>query len=320
MQKEIRQVDKEKGIVRITIVSERWYARSVNDPTTGLPSWEYVPSVTWLCDFYPKSTAFYKWLANTGWSESQALKEAAGDKGSKIHAAVARLLAGDTIKMDEAIINPSTGQPEPLTLEEYQALMSFVAWHTATKPVLVSADQVVWNDADEYAGSVDFACTIDGQLYVVDFKTSKAIWPGHRMQVSAYKHAVPEWKDAKLAILQLGYAKNRMGYKFTEVDDCYELFLSVKKIWSEETKGVSPLQRDYPLSLTLKSKETNDISTGEKSEQSSTSRMETVTGNSRPNETTIKTQRGSPTTPNGNPTQRNNKNENVVSASGPQSI
>jgi len=255
MKKEIRQVDEKRGILRVTTTDERWYVRASSDILTGLPTYEFVPSVTWIAEHYPKGIGFYKWLANTGWDEAQALKEAAGDKGSKVHAAIARMLSEQpaikTIHIDDAVVNPSTGHPEELTLEEYQLLMSFTDWHDATKPVLVSADQVVWNDTDNYAGTVDYLCTINGQLWLIDFKTSKAIYPSHRMQVSAYKHAMPEWREAKLAILQLGYAKNRLGYKFTEIEDCYDLFLASRTIWKSETIGQAPLQRDYPLSLTL---------------------------------------------------------------------
>src|SRR3990167_9760860 len=124
MKKEIREV--KNGLVRVTTVSERWYAMTQDDPTTKLPVWVYVPSVTWICEFYPKGIGFYKWLAATGWDESQALKEAAGDKGSKVHAAIVDLLDGSTVKMEDSYINPSTGAPEALTLEEYHALMTFV--------------------------------------------------------------------------------------------------------------------------------------------------------------------------------------------------
>ena len=33
-----------------------------------------------IAGHYPKGIAFYKWLAEKGWDESQALKSAAGDK------------------------------------------------------------------------------------------------------------------------------------------------------------------------------------------------------------------------------------------------
>lgn len=251
MKKEIRTVDTKRGIVQVTTSDERWYIRSTTDPTTGLPQHAFVPSVTWIAEYYPKGIGFYKWLAQTGWDEAQALKEAAGDKGSKVHTAIAMLLSGQTITLDEAVLNPSTGQAEPLTLEEYQAVMSFAAWHRESRPTLVAADLVIWNDTEGYAGTVDYACTLGGQLYVVDFKTSKNLYPSHRMQVSAYKAAMPAWKDAKLAILQLGYERNRLGYKFTEVEDCFDLFLAAKRIWREETQGQQPWQRDYPLSIAL---------------------------------------------------------------------
>ncbi len=251
MQKIIRTIDEKRGIVQVTTVDERFYARPTNDKVTGLPMYEFVPSVTFICDFYPKGIAFFKWLASKGWDESQALKEAAGDKGSKVHAAIEELIDGHTLTMESQIVNPSTGVLEPLTLDEYQAIMSFVDWFKAVKPVVLGRELTVWNQEHQYAGTVDLLCTIDGELTIVDFKTSKAVWPSHRMQVSAYKHAQPKWATAKLMILQLGYERNRLGYKATDVEDCFPLFLAAKQIWAEETKGQTPSQKDYPVSLTL---------------------------------------------------------------------
>ena len=37
----------------------------------------------------------------------------------------------------------------------------------------------------------------------------------------------------------------------TEIKDKFDLFLASKKIWAEETAGAAPLQRDYPLVLSL---------------------------------------------------------------------
>ncbi len=255
MKKEIREV--KNGIVQITTVDERWYARPRSNATTGLPEYEFVPSVTWICDFYPKGVGFYKWLADKGWDESQSLKEAGGIRGTKVHAAIEDLLAGMTVKMEDGYTNPSTDLVEPLTLEEYQCIISFVAWYKAVQPEIVGHDLTVWNEVEKYAGTIDLICKIDGILTLVDFKTSKAVWPSHRMQVSAYKHALTDkvpWfplKVQNLSILQLGYTKNRLGYKETDVTDCYDLFLHAKGIWAEETKGQHPPQRDYPLTITL---------------------------------------------------------------------
>ena len=249
MKKEIREV--QQGVVRVTTTDERWYGRQIADPATKLPVWQYVPSVTWICEYYPKGIGFYKWLANTGWDESQALKEAAGGRGTKVHNAIGDLLDGKTVEIDALYMNPMTGQPESLTLEEYQAVMSFASWHQRTKPITVAKELTVFNDAHGYAGTVDYLCTIQGELWLIDFKTSKSVWPGHRMQVSAYKQANPEWANAKLALLQVGYERNKDGYKLTEIEDCFPLFLASKAIWAAETVGQSPLQRDYPVQISL---------------------------------------------------------------------
>ena len=55
-----------------------------------------------------------------------------------------------------------------------------------------------------------------------------------------------------MAILQLGYRRNKDHYKFTEIENKFDLFLAAKQIWLNETKGkVKPFQRDYPLSISL---------------------------------------------------------------------
>ena len=262
MNKEIRTVDEERGIMRVTTVDERWYARTIADPETGLPVWDYVPSVTWICNSYPKGIAFYKWLAEKGWDESQAIKNAAGEKGSKVHLAVKALLDGETVKMESEFFNESLGRPEQLSLEEYDCIMSFCDWYAEAKPAIIATEFVVWNEEYRYAGMVDLTCVVSndyakkeklsGVNFIIDLKTGQHIWPSHELQVSAYSHSDSLIANKpNTAILQLGYRKNKKRFKFTEVPDKFPLFLAARTIWENECSGDKPLQRDYPLSLTL---------------------------------------------------------------------
>ena len=247
MEKLIKTVDEEKKILQVTTVDERWYIRQSTDKVTGLPIYEYVPSVTWICEYYPKGIAYYKWLANKGWNESETIKEAAAEKGSKVHQAVADLIDNKEIKIDSKYLNPKTGQEEEFTLEEYEAIMSFVRWVKEIKPKFLQRDFVVWGDG--YAGTVDIFCEIKGEKHLIDIKTSQQIWPSHELQISAYKHAQDE--KVKLGILQLGYRLNKKKFKFTEIDDNYQEFLAAKIIWAKEQKGIYPQQKDYPLKISL---------------------------------------------------------------------
>jgi hypothetical protein len=79
------------------------------------------------------------------------------------------------------------------------------------------------------------------------------------LQISAYKKPIENAEFAidgmfdvaniKLAILQVGYRRNKAGYKWNEIEDKFLLFLAGRQIWANETEGQEPKRRDYPLVL-----------------------------------------------------------------------
>ncbi|TQF41152.1 hypothetical protein UNPF46_08505 [Bradyrhizobium sp. UNPF46] len=259
MKKIIPETDKERGILQVTIADERWYVKQVTDPATKLPALKYVPSVTWIAGHYPKGIGFYKWLADKGWDESQAIKSAAGDKGSKVHEAISAILRGEEVRIDSKFINPSTEQLEELTLEECDAIKSFVDWKNENKPESIAWDVTVFSEKYGYGGTIDYICKIDRQVYIIDFKTSAEVWSEYELQVSAYKHPIEsgefnvegftEVSDIKLAILQIGYRRNKAGYKWNEIEDKFPLFLAARQIWANECGGQAPKMREYPIVL-----------------------------------------------------------------------
>lgn len=263
MKKEIVLVDKEKGVYRVTTQDERWYTQETKDEVSGLPVFKFIPSVTWICGFYPKGVQFYKWLASKGWDEAEAIKTAAGDKGSKVHKAIENIIAGGTVKMEDMYVNNSTGKSEELSVEEYEAIMSFVTWADEAKPKFLLTEATVTSEKYGFSGTVDCVAKIKDDVYIIDFKTSQNIWQEYEMQISAYKQALTEMgyktENIKLAFLQIGYKGNRTKkdgsrtmHKFTMVDDKFELFLHARAIWANETEGQKPKQAEYPLSLSLK--------------------------------------------------------------------
>ena len=267
MQKEIRTLTT-TGLVQVTIADERWYLRTVPDPVTGLPTvHEFVPSVTWISSFYPKGLGFYRWLANTGWDEAQAIKSAAGDKGSRVHRAIVDLIDGQSVSM-EAKYAGSDGQEAALSLEEYECLLAFARWWAAMKPHTLARELTIFNDQHGYAGTLDWIGLLESPPkglpsgpWILDWKTSAEVWPEHELQVSAYGQA-DVLKDIladanlpvlalQLGILQVGYRRNKAGWKLTPVDDQFDLFLAAQRIWKKQTEGVEVFKRDYPLAVSL---------------------------------------------------------------------
>lgn len=269
MQKIIREVDKKRDIVQVTVADERWYLKSSKDEKTGLPVYNGVPSVTWICGFYPKGIAFYKWLAGKGWDEAEALKSAAGDKGSRVHLAIEQILSGEEFRIDTKVMDKGSGEMVELSLEELICVKSFCDWRDEVKPEILATEITIFSEKHGYAGTVDLICRIDGVLYVVDFKTSKQVWMEHELQVSAYRSALESGEnpiyernengtdtgkmitptEMKTAILQVGYNRNKNGYKFTETVDRFDMFLTAKKIWALETDGQDIKVLEFPIVL-----------------------------------------------------------------------
>lgn len=268
MKKEIVDVDKKGGVFQVTTVDERWYAFPSKNKETGLPEYRFVPSVTWIAGYYPKGIGFYKWLADKGWDEAQAIKAAAGDKGSKVHQAIEFLVGGGIVKPDSTFDNHDTGQKEELTVEEYEAVLSFSDWWTQLEtPEILLTERTVISQQNNYAGTLDLVLKVGEEIWIVDFKTSQSIWPEYEIQISSYLHALIEeyeknskglptmnLNDAKLKIVQLGYRRNKRGWKENDVEDKFDLFLTAHKIWANENEGVEPKQKDYPLEIKLEAK------------------------------------------------------------------
>lgn len=259
MRKEIRVVS--DTTMQITVADERWYVRDGVDRVTGLPCKEFVPSVTWIAGHYPKGIGFYKWLAQRSWDESEAIKSAAGDKGSRVHRAIVDLIDGLPVAMDAKYLNEE-GNEQELSLEEYDCLRSFQEFWLACRPETLAREVVLFNTEHGYAGTMDWLGTLGTPPkglargpWLLDWKTSKDVWPEHELQVSAYAHALevtPEHQaGVKLGILQVGYARNRAGWKLTPVEDQFPLFLAARQIWAKETAGEAPSRKSYPLMLQL---------------------------------------------------------------------
>lgn len=238
MQYEIRKVDEQRGVVCITTTDERWYEQDR----------KFYPSVSWITDHYPKGVGYYRWLANLGWNEAEAVKSMKGDKGSIVHKAIEMLLLGNEIKIDQII--DYKDQSREMTPEEYYCVMTFKQWFDEVKPKVIFTEQSFVNAELGFGGTIDFCCEINGERWLIDFKTSANVFRSHELQISAYRRFVDF--PCKIGILQLGYTKNKhKHFKFTEVEDKYKLFEHAYAIWQEETTQKQPSQKDYPLTIKL---------------------------------------------------------------------
>jgi len=175
-----------------------------------------LPSV----NYYPKGEGFYRWLATNGWNESERIKEEAGKRGGNIHSAIEKYLITNEIEKE-------------LTSIEVDILNKFIKWFSElnqTKRVKIIGIEISGiNREYNYVGTIDLILEIDGEVWIIDVKTSNYLHKSHNLQLSAYKHMYND--KAKIALLHI-----KDYCKFVEVEDKFDIFLAVKKIWEYENR------------------------------------------------------------------------------------
>ena len=122
------------------------------------------------------------------------------------------------------------------------AVLSYFEWEKAhpLQPILV--EQPMVSELYRFGGTIDCLCRMNGDLYLVDFKTSSGIWPEMLTQAAAYLNLASEYGyEAKQAIiLRIGRTPDE-GFEeriVNHVGKRWAIFQHCLAIWNlqKETK------------------------------------------------------------------------------------
>lgn len=105
-----------------------------------------------------------------------------------------------------ALINGSQ-QPEinPEWPEEaLQGISAFLEWFNAHEVHFHAAEKLVYSKEWNIVGKADAVAKVDGDHFLIDYKTSKGVWPEHYYQAAAY-HKM--WNEEHGKELELSGAK-----------------------------------------------------------------------------------------------------------------
>lgn len=166
----------------------------------------------------------WHWKMKLGKEESDRIGNEAAEKGTRVHKRLEQILKGREFKTT------------PKELKPY--IDAFNNWMEEYQPTLIQTERFVYSDKYKYAGTADMLCRINGENWLIDFKTSKAIYDEYGLQVRAYGYALNEMAPGfkwKTAILQLGLPTKK-GWKFREKKEPMNVFLAHKKIFDWELK------------------------------------------------------------------------------------
>ena len=228
---------------QITLPDSRYYRRN------GL----YYPSITYVLSYYPKGKFFEDWLKKVGYSADWIVRKA-GEEGTQVHEMIEDYLNGEELNFlssnDNPLYNPDV----------WQMFLKFVEWWDKYKPTLIETEVHLFSDKLKVAGTCDLICEIDGELWLIDFKTSNHIQTTYELQTAVYTQCYEECYGKKInnqGILWLKSskrkaAKDKMQGKGWEIvipkrtqEENIDIFKTVKKLFDLENPNHNPIFTEF---------------------------------------------------------------------------
>jgi genome maintenance exonuclease 1 len=156
-----------------------------------------VPSVTTILGVLNKPALLqWAWQCGVDGLDYKAVRDDAANVGTLAHYLILCHLKGET---------PDTSEYSPQDIERAEnCLIKYWDWEKEhdIKPILVEEPLVSY----EFGGTIDCLAEINGELVLIDFKTSKALYQEMFYQLAAYRQLLREagYNVINARILRIG--------------------------------------------------------------------------------------------------------------------
>lgn len=118
----------------------------------------------------------------------------------------------------------------PKQEEAVNSIEAFKDWVSQNVVEWKSSEEKLFNRKYRYAGTVDARAIINGEYCVIDWKTSKAVYPEYHLQVAAYAKAVEDIHGIPVDatyILRCDKATGRFeAVRSTAIEENFQAFLA----------------------------------------------------------------------------------------------
>jgi ATP-dependent exoDNAse (exonuclease V) beta subunit len=160
---------------QITLPDSRYYRRNG----------KFYPSVTFVLQIYPKGKHFENWLKQVGFASEYIVKKAS-EEGTQVHTLIEQYLNGEELSFLNKQGNPQFDS------DVWQMFLKFVDFWELYNPKLIETEVHLFSDELEVAGTCDLICEIDGELWLIDFKTSNQVHSTYELQTAVYSQCYKE--------------------------------------------------------------------------------------------------------------------------------
>jgi len=220
----------------------------------------YYPSVTTVLQYMPKNKFFDNWLKDVGHNADLIMRKAANE-GTAVHEAVEDLIAGKEITWMDDFGNAK------YNLVVWQMILRAAEFFQKHKPTVIAAEEFTFSDKYEYAGTADLIVEMDGEIWLLDVKTSNNLHRSYNLQLAAYAKAWEEMFGQKIdrtGILWLKSSKRGpskkegiyqgKGWEVKQIDDIdenFELFKTIYSLYKLDNPTTEPIYNSYPTKVKL---------------------------------------------------------------------
>lgn len=220
----------------------------------------YYPSVTTVLQYMPKNKFFDNWLKDVGHNADLIMRKAA-EEGTAVHNAVEALIKGEEITWMDDFGNAK------YNLTVWQMILKAAEFFKLHNPEVIAAEEFTFSDQHEYAGTADLIVKMDGEIWLLDVKTSNNLHRSYDLQLAAYAKAWEEMFGQKIdrtGILWLksskrGASKKKGVYQgngweikvIDNIDENFELFKTIYSLFRLDNPTIEPIYNHYPTKIKL---------------------------------------------------------------------
>lgn len=220
-----------------------------------------VPSVTTILDAWPKGAQYYEWLKKHG-EHADEIRDDAGRRGSVVHNLTEQFDRGEEVCAIDKNGSALYSRAEWAMFERY------VEFVERFKPEMIAIELNLASAELGYGGTLDRLMRINDELWLVDIKTSGAVYDHYHLQTVAYANLlmnadridIVDWAGLRRGILWLN-AKTRTegkgdaiqgpGWQMVEsarpIEKDEELFNACQQIWKVANENIKPKNIIYKL-------------------------------------------------------------------------
>ncbi len=166
----------------------------------------------------------------------RSVAQEAADVGTVLHAFAEHVGRGERSQAAELLDKVSGAEKWP---QIKSCVDKYLDWEAHNRGEFISSEQLIASPVYLYCGKYDLLSKRDGKIVLSDYKTSKAIFLEHKIQLAAYRLALRQWSDIRVdAIEILRFGKTGDEFETEYVDDVQFLAeLEAQAIRCRETYG-----------------------------------------------------------------------------------